>query len=84
MVDLNSSQFILIGKQGCLNNVLDDISFKTLLILDVETLTLSAISFSDCFLVSSTLICNSELLEIFLYLSTKFVSAKNVLWQCLQ
>ena len=49
-----------------------------------ETLTRSAISFSLCFFINSNLICNSVLLEIFLFLSMRFVSAMNVLLQCLQ
>ena len=84
LVDLNSSQFILSGKTGCLRIVFEDISPRILFTLDEDTLVLSAMSFSDCFFISSILICNSVLFEIFLFLSTKVVSAIKVLWQFLQ
>lgn len=83
LVALNSSQFIDFGKVGHLKTKWEDISSSIWLTAKPETSILSAISFSDCFFVSSNLIWWLVLLEIFLY-STRFDSAIKVLLQCLQ
>ena len=84
LVALNSSQFISFGSVECLKTALVEISFKIRSTTETETSILLAISFSDCFSISSVLICKLVLFEIFLFLSIKEVSAIKVLLQFLQ